>query len=158
MDQVREVFRLNIRYNHYAYRTEQTYCQWILRYIYYFDGKTHPNLLGAPDVEKFLSHLATEGKVSPSTQWPGGLVGWGRTKGSCLGLVADQANLLNIMTEYSINSCYLRLNCHFDILRLKKGTASFRFLFQHKSVCIIGIFPFSQCNRSPGKAICPHKF
>jgi hypothetical protein len=87
---------------------------------------------------------------------PSGLVGWGRTKGSCLGLVADQANLLNILTEYSINSCYLRLNCHFDILRLKKGTASFRFLFQHKSVCIIGIFPFSQCNRSPGKAICPH--
>jgi hypothetical protein len=64
MDQVREV----LRYHHYAYRTEQTYCQWILRYIYYFGGKTHPNLLGAPDVEKFLSHLATEGKVAASTQ------------------------------------------------------------------------------------------
>jgi integron integrase len=64
MDQVREV----LRYHHYAYRTEQTYCQWILRYIYYFGGKTHPNLLGAKDVERFLSHLATEGKVSASTQ------------------------------------------------------------------------------------------
>jgi integron integrase len=64
MDQVREV----LRYHHYAYRTEQTYCQWILRYINYFGGKTHPNLLGAPNVEKFLSHLVTEGKVSASTQ------------------------------------------------------------------------------------------
>ncbi|MBU0909643.1 MAG: integron integrase [Proteobacteria bacterium] len=64
MDQVREV----LRYHHYAYRTEQTYCQWILRYIYHFGGKTHPATLQAKDVESFLSHLATEGKVSASTQ------------------------------------------------------------------------------------------
>jgi len=64
MDQVREV----LRYYHYAYRTEQTYCQWILRYIHHFGGKTHPNRLGAKDVERFLSHLATEGQVSASTQ------------------------------------------------------------------------------------------
>ncbi len=64
MDQVREV----LRYHHYAYRTEQTYCQWILRYIHHFGGKTHPKLLGAQDIERFLSHLATVGKVSASTQ------------------------------------------------------------------------------------------
>jgi integron integrase len=64
MDQVREV----LRYHHYAYRTEQTYCQWILRYIHYFGGKTHPRLLGAKNIESFLSHLATVGKVSGSTQ------------------------------------------------------------------------------------------
>ncbi|MBU4262749.1 MAG: integron integrase [Proteobacteria bacterium] len=64
MDQVREV----LRYHHYAYRTEQTYCQWILRYIYHFGGKTHPSKLQGKDVESFLSHLATEGKVSASTQ------------------------------------------------------------------------------------------
>ena len=64
MDQVREV----LRYHHYAYRTEQTYCQWILRYIHYFGGKTHPNLLGAKNIEAFLSHLATEGQVTASTQ------------------------------------------------------------------------------------------
>lgn len=64
MDQVREV----LRYHHYAYRTEQTYCQWILRYIQYFGGKTHPKLLGAKEIEAFLSHLATEGKVTVSTQ------------------------------------------------------------------------------------------
>jgi len=64
MDQVREV----LRYHHYAYRTEQTYCQWILRYIHYFGGKTHPRLLGAKNVEAFLSHLANEGRVTASTQ------------------------------------------------------------------------------------------
>ncbi|MGV8058287.1 MAG: integron integrase [Smithellaceae bacterium] len=64
MDQVREV----LRYHHYSYRTEQTYCQWILRYIQHFGGKTHPKLLGAKDIETFLSHLATEGKVTASTQ------------------------------------------------------------------------------------------
>jgi integron integrase len=64
MDQVREV----LRYHHYAYRTEQTYCQWILRYIYFFGGKTHPNKLGSKDIERFLSHLATQGKVAASTQ------------------------------------------------------------------------------------------
>jgi len=64
MDQVREV----LRYHHYAYSTEQTYCQWILRYIHHFGGKTHPRHLGSKDVEAFLSHLATEGKVSGATQ------------------------------------------------------------------------------------------
>ncbi len=64
MEQVKET----LRYHHYAYRTEQTYCQWILRYIFYFGDKTHPKMLGAADVERFLSSLATEGKVSASTQ------------------------------------------------------------------------------------------
>jgi integrase len=31
-------------------------------------GKAHPNRLGAKDVERFLSQLATEGQVSASTQ------------------------------------------------------------------------------------------
>ena len=64
MDQVREV----LRYHHKAYRTEQTYCQWILRYIHHNGGKTHPNLLCAKDIERFLSHLASESQVSASTQ------------------------------------------------------------------------------------------
>jgi integron integrase len=64
MDQVREV----LRYHHYSYRTEQTYCQWILRYIHYFGGNTHPKLLGSKNIESFLSHLATVGQVAPSTQ------------------------------------------------------------------------------------------
>lgn len=64
MDQVREV----LRYHHYAYRTEQTYCQWILRFINFFGGKTHPRELGVKDLERFLSHLAVQGQVAASTQ------------------------------------------------------------------------------------------
>jgi len=64
MDQVREV----LRYHHYAFRTETTYCQWILRYLHFYGGKTHPKHLGAHHVERYLSHLATKRKVSASTQ------------------------------------------------------------------------------------------
>ncbi len=51
MDQVREV----LRYHHYAYRTEQSYCQWILRYIR-FHGKTHPMKLGAQHQDIDFGH------------------------------------------------------------------------------------------------------
>jgi integron integrase len=64
MEQVREV----LRYHHYAYRTEQTYCQWILRYIRFFGGKTHPRLLNFRDVERFLSDLTLKQEVAASTQ------------------------------------------------------------------------------------------
>jgi integrase len=64
MDQVREV----LRYNHYAYRTEQTYCQWIRKFIYFYGGKIHPNKMDHTHVERFLSHLATEENVATSTQ------------------------------------------------------------------------------------------
>ncbi len=64
MDQVRET----LRYFHYAYRTEQSYCQWIVRYIRYCGGTTHPAKLGAANIERFLSSLVIEGKVSAATQ------------------------------------------------------------------------------------------
>lgn len=64
MDQVREV----LRYYHYAYRTETNYCYWILRYIHFYGGKTHPNQLDSTHIERFLSNLATEGQVAAATQ------------------------------------------------------------------------------------------
>jgi integron integrase len=64
MDQVREV----LRYHHYSYRTENTYCQWIVRYIRFHGSKTHPKLMNSSHVERFLSDLAVNGKVSASTQ------------------------------------------------------------------------------------------
>jgi len=64
MDQVREV----LRYERYAYRTDQVHGHWILRSSRDFGGKTQPNRLGTTDVERFLSHLATEGQGSASTQ------------------------------------------------------------------------------------------
>ncbi|BCB26152.1 integron integrase [Sulfurimicrobium lacus] len=52
---------------HYSIRTEQTYVDWIKRYIF-FHGKRHPKDMGAHDVEAFLTHLAVNGKVAASTQ------------------------------------------------------------------------------------------
>ena len=63
LDQVRE----RLRVKHYSLRTEQTYLQWIRRFIL-FHGKRHPKEMGAPEVEAFLSFLATEKYVSDSTQ------------------------------------------------------------------------------------------
>ena len=64
MDQVRQV----LRYHHYAFNTEKTYCKWILRYIRYFGIHRHPTEMGSKEVETFLSHLATTDKVSAATQ------------------------------------------------------------------------------------------
>lgn len=64
MDQVKEV----LRYHHYAYRTEQTYCTWIVRFLQFYGMKRHPKDMGAEEVERYLSHLATNGNVAASTQ------------------------------------------------------------------------------------------
>ncbi len=64
MDQVRQV----LRYHHYAYRTEKSYCDWILRYIKFHGARIHPKNMGKQEVEAFLSHLASHQKVSVSTQ------------------------------------------------------------------------------------------
>ena len=62
-----QVARDKMRTRHLAYRTEQTYLQWIRRYVRFHQRK-HPRDLGAPGVEQFLTHLAVHRKVSPSTQ------------------------------------------------------------------------------------------
>ena len=64
MDQVRQV----LRYHHYAYRTEKSYCDWILRFIKFYQCENHPKDMGKKEIEKYLSHLSTKGNVSASTQ------------------------------------------------------------------------------------------
>ena len=64
LEQVRQV----LRYHHYAYRTEQAYCDWITQYIKFYNWKTHPKEMGKREIEAFLSYLATNRKVSASTQ------------------------------------------------------------------------------------------
>lgn len=63
LDQVRE----SLRVRHYSLRTEQAYVDWIRRFIL-FNNKRHPRELGADEVAAFLTHLATERNVAPSTQ------------------------------------------------------------------------------------------
>jgi integron integrase len=61
------VSREKMRTRHFALRTEQSYLHWIRRYIRFLLGK-HPREAGAAGVEQFLTHLATERKVSAATQ------------------------------------------------------------------------------------------
>lgn len=63
LDQVRDVMRTK----HYAYRTEETYVQWIRRFIL-FHNKRHPKDMAEPEVEAFLTHLAVNNHVAASTQ------------------------------------------------------------------------------------------
>jgi Phage integrase, N-terminal SAM-like domain len=60
---VREAVRLR----HGSRSTEKSYVGWIRRYIL-FNGKRHPVEMGAPEVTRFLSFLAVQGKVAGSTQ------------------------------------------------------------------------------------------
>ena len=50
LDQVRGVSRAK----HYAYRTEQGFVHWIVRYIR-FHGVKHPNTMGTGEIEQFVT-------------------------------------------------------------------------------------------------------
>ena len=63
MEQCREV----MRFHRLALRTEETYLQWIKRFILFHD-KRHPKDLGEPEVKVFLTHLAADRLVAASTQ------------------------------------------------------------------------------------------
>ena len=63
LDRVRD----RIRVKHYSYRTEETYVQWIKRFIL-FHNKRHPREMGSDEVNAFLTHLAVNENVAASTQ------------------------------------------------------------------------------------------
>jgi integrase len=63
LEQVRDAIRLK----HYSYRTEESYVDWIRRYIL-FHNKQHPKEMGVEEIEAFLTHLAVEQQVAASTQ------------------------------------------------------------------------------------------
>jgi integron integrase len=63
LDQVRQA----IRKRHYSDRTENVYVHWIKRFIF-FHNKRHPIEMGEIEIGQFLSNLATDGRVSASTQ------------------------------------------------------------------------------------------
>ncbi|MBF0203140.1 MAG: integron integrase [Desulfamplus sp.] len=65
MDDVHDVMRVN----HYSIHTERSYCDWIKRYILFHKMKSRDDLKGGEaKIEQFLTHLAIDGQVSPSTQ------------------------------------------------------------------------------------------
>lgn len=56
-----------IRMKHYSKSTEQTYYYWCKNYILFHDKK-HPKDIGKNEIEAFLTYLAVEKNVAPSTQ------------------------------------------------------------------------------------------
>lgn len=66
LDRVRD----RMRVLHYSLRTEDSYVNWIKRFIL-FHGRRLPVELGASEVEAFLSSLAVDRKVATSTQSAG---------------------------------------------------------------------------------------
>lgn len=62
-----DLMRAAIRRKQYAYRTEESYIDWAKRYILYHN-KRHPQDMGIPEIEAFLTYLAVELHVAASTQ------------------------------------------------------------------------------------------
>ena len=67
MPRLLEQVRRAIHTRHYSVRTERAYVGWIRRFVQ-FNSMRHPGEMGAAEVTAFLSHLATERRVSASTQ------------------------------------------------------------------------------------------
>ena len=63
LDQVRTTIRLRGM----SYRTEQTYADWIKRYII-FHQKRHPKEMGVSEIRDFLAHLVNDRNVASGTQ------------------------------------------------------------------------------------------
>ena len=63
LDQVRAA----IRTKHYSLRTEESYVNWIKRFVL-FHNKRHPKEMGEKEINVFLTHLAVNKKVAASTQ------------------------------------------------------------------------------------------
>jgi hypothetical protein len=64
---VLDQLRLLLRVRHYSRRTEDCYLHWARRLIL-FHRMRHPRTRGAVEVEQFLGNLATQDRVSASTQ------------------------------------------------------------------------------------------
>ena len=59
--------RRAIRARHYSPRTEEAYVAWVRRFVRFHDTR-HPLDLGEPEITQFLTSLATDRRVSASTQ------------------------------------------------------------------------------------------
>ncbi len=57
----------NLRLRHFSPRTVEAYSAWVTRYVRYCRLR-HPGTLGEREVAQFLTHLAVERRVAPSTQ------------------------------------------------------------------------------------------
>jgi hypothetical protein len=64
-----EEVRRKLRLLHYSIHTERSYGDWIRRYVKYHEMRSRQDLAGGEaKIEAFLSHLAVDQNVAPSTQ------------------------------------------------------------------------------------------
>jgi len=61
LDQLSDALRIK----HYSYRTEETYLDWVRRFIL-FHNKQHPQTMGETEIRAFLVHLANDRNVAAS--------------------------------------------------------------------------------------------
>ena len=61
-----DALRAQVRYLHYSIRTEEAYVHWVRAFIRYH-GLRHPAEMSRFEIEGFLTWLATERQVAPST-------------------------------------------------------------------------------------------
>ena len=61
-----EKMRKAIRVRHYSIRTEESYLGWVRRFFAFH--RTHPRDINAGGINRYLTHLAVNKNVAPSTQ------------------------------------------------------------------------------------------
>jgi len=62
-----DIVRDKVRVKHYSLSTERTYIYWI-KYFIIFHNKKHSVNMGEVEIEYFLTYLAVNKKVLPTTQ------------------------------------------------------------------------------------------
>ena len=79
---LREQLRDAARLRHLGLRTEETYWNWIKRFVV-FHQKQHPRNLSSEHISQFLTHLAVDGRVAASLSFV-----WDQRMSSLRGLAA----------------------------------------------------------------------
>ena len=62
-----EKFRKSLRLRHRSYSTEKSYVFWLRSFLSFWEGKSVESL-SVKDIQNFLSYLAVERSIAPSTQ------------------------------------------------------------------------------------------
>jgi len=64
---LREQLREVMQFKHFSHRTDEAYWHWIKGFIL-FHNKRHPREMHAPEVQAYLSHLASENRTPACRQ------------------------------------------------------------------------------------------
>jgi integron integrase len=109
LDHVRKVLRLH----HYSIHTERAYCAWMQRYVKDHTVIRREDLRdGERKIEAFLTHLAIEGNVSPSTQ-----------DQAMNALVFLYKRVLNMPLDQEINAVRARRKAHVPVVLQREEVA-----------------------------------